>query len=310
MTDSYIIKTKWKKTIVWVFCLSVIATGCMSEKQETTTSGKLNIVCDESIAPLLKMQVKEFMRIWQGAELTVESDLTRKVIERFVNQQTRFVVLSRTLNAEELAAIREAGLSYGQKPIAYDAVCFIVNPKNPVNKLKIEQLRDILTGRIKNWELVGGKNQPIQLFVMSRNDGLRDFLKDSLLRNDDFPGDAYPCFTASQMKEMVLKFEGALGYTSMAHVRDGLDPNVRDSSAYKILALSPEGDSTYYLPMQEHVYKHRYPLVNTVYYLYVTTDKLPLGFAAFLSKEGQKVFQRNGAAPFDPPMWIINFKQD
>jgi phosphate transport system substrate-binding protein len=62
--------------------------------------------------------------------------------------------------------------------------------------------------------------------------------------------------------------------------------------------------------MQEHVYKHRYPLVNTVYYLYLKSDKLPLGFAAFLSKEGQKVFQRNGAVPFEPPMWIINFKQD
>ncbi|MFN3561869.1 MAG: PstS family phosphate ABC transporter substrate-binding protein [Chloroherpetonaceae bacterium] len=290
--------------------MSVIAMHCTPGKEETTTAGKLNIVCDESIAPLLDLQIKEFMRIWKGAELTNEPDLTRKAIERFVNKETRFIVMSRTLNADELAAINEADLSYVHKPIAYDAMCFIVNPKNPVRKLKTEQLREILSGRIKNWEQVGGKNQPIQLFVMSRNDGQRDFLKDSLLRQDDFPSDAYPCTTATQMKEMVLKFEGALGYTGMAHVRDGLNPNVRDTSAYKVLALAPEGDSTYYLPMQEHVYKHRYPLVNTVYYLYLKSDKLPLGFAAFLSKEGQKVFQRNGSVPFEPPVWVINFKQD
>lgn len=290
--------------------LCVIAINCAPEKQETTTAGKLNVVCDESIAPLLNVQIKEFMRIWQGAQLTSEPDLTRKAVERFVNKETRFIVISRALNAEEHAAINDADLAYVHKPIAYDATCFIVHPKNPITKLKIEQLREILSGRIKNWEQVGGKNQPIQLFVMSRNDGQRDFLKDSLLRSDDFPSDAYPCSTAAQMKDFVLKFDGALGYTGMAHVRDGLNPNVRDTSAYKILALSPEGDSTYYLPMQEHVYKHRYPLVNNVYYLYLKSDKLPLGFAAFLSKEGQKIFQRNGAVPFEPPVWVVNFKQD
>lgn len=290
--------------------LCSLAISCAPEKQETTTAGKLNVICDESIAPVLNVQIKEFMRIWQGAHLTNEPDLTRKAVERFVNKETRFIVMSRTLNAEEYAAINEADLTYIHKPIAYDAMCFIVNPKNPITKLKTEQLRDILSGRIKDWEQVGGKKQPIQLFMMSRNDGQRDFLKDSLLRSDDFPSDVYPCSTATQMKDLVLKFDGALGYTGMAHVRDGLNPNVRDTSDYKILALSPEGDSTYYLPMQEHVFKHRYPLVNTVYYLYLKSDKLPLGFAAFLSKEGQKVFQRSGSVPFEPPVWVVNFKQD
>ncbi len=293
-----------------VVLLSVIAINCALEKEETTTAGKLNIISDESIAPILNLQTKEFMRIWQGAELTNEADLTRKAVERFVNKETRFIVMSRMLNTDELAAIKEADLSYVHKPIAYDAICFVVNPKNPITKLKTEQLREILAGRIKNWEQVGGKNQPIQLFLMSRNDGQREFLKDSLLRADDFPSDAYPCSTATQMKDFVLKFEGALGYTGMAHVREYLNPATRDSSAYKVLALAPEGDSTYYLPMQEYVYKHRYPLVNTVHYLYLKSDKLPLGFAAFLSKEGQKIFQRNGSVPFEPPMWVINFKQD
>ncbi|MFQ3596782.1 MAG: substrate-binding domain-containing protein [Chloroherpetonaceae bacterium] len=300
---------KWCISMIGVL-MSVIALNCNIQKEETTTAGNLNVICDESIAPLLNVQIKEFMRIWQGAELTNEPDLTRKAVERFVNKETRFIVMSRTLSAEEYAAVNDAGLTYVHKPIAYDAICFIVNPKNPIKKLKIEQLREILAGRIKNWEQVGGKNQPIQLFVMSRNDGQRDFLKDSLLRSDDFPSDAYPCSTATQIKDFVLKFDGALGYTGMAHVRDGLNPNLRDTSAYKVIALAPEGDSTYYLPMQEHVYKHRYPLVNEVYYLYLKSDKLPLGFAAFLSKEGQKVFQRNGAVPFEPPVWVVNFKQD
>ncbi len=303
------LKPSIERAIIGIL-LSVIVINCAPNKEETTTAGKLNVICDESIAPLLNVQIKEFMRIWQGAELTNEPDLTRKAVERFVNKETRFIVMSRMLNADELAAINEADLSCVHKPIAYDAMCFIVNPKNPISKLKTEQLREILSGRIKNWEQVGGKNQPIQLFVMSRNDGQRDFLKDSLLRADDFPSDAYPCSTAAQMKELVLKFDGSLGYTGMAHVRNGLNPNVRDTSAYKVLALAPEGDSTYYLPMQEHVYKHRYPLVNVVYYLYLKSDKLPLGFAAFLSKEGQKVFQRNGAVPFEPPVWVVNFKQD
>jgi len=45
--------------------------------------------------------------------------------------------------------------------VAWDAICFITHPKNPVNGITRQQARDILTGKITNWKAVGGPDKPI-----------------------------------------------------------------------------------------------------------------------------------------------------
>ncbi len=46
--------------------------------------------------------------------------------------------------------------------IAKAPTVVVVNQKNPVNDLKLQQLKDILSGKIKNWKEVGGSDLEIQ----------------------------------------------------------------------------------------------------------------------------------------------------
>lgn len=46
--------------------------------------------------------------------------------------------------------------------IAKAPTVVLVNQKNPVNDLKLQQLKDILSGKIKNWKEVGGSDLEIQ----------------------------------------------------------------------------------------------------------------------------------------------------
>ena len=52
-------------------------------------------------------------------------------------------------------------------PIALDALVFIVHKDNPVSDLSSEQVRDIYSGIIKNWEDVGGENIKIKNYQRS-----------------------------------------------------------------------------------------------------------------------------------------------
>jgi phosphate transport system substrate-binding protein len=282
--------------------------ACQLPKEETTMIGDLSVVSDETIAPVMDLQTKEFMRIWTGAAVTNEAQLTRKAIEKFANKEARFLIIARDLKPDELSAMTGVGEVYKQA-IAYDAICFITNPKNPVRKLSPAQARDILTGKISNWSELGGKNLPIQLFISSPNDAQRDYLKDSLLRAEDFSKSAYPCTSSTQMKKFITEREDAFGYTSTIQARLFLDPEKRDTTTLKVLRLASDTSKSY-LPTQDDIYNRRYTLAYPVFYVYPKNEKLPLGFAAFLYKEGQKVFQRNGATPFSPPVWIINFKDE
>jgi len=47
--------------------------------------------------------------------------------------------------------------------VAWDAICFITHPSNPVPGITSQQAKDILTGKITNWKEVGGPDQSIIL---------------------------------------------------------------------------------------------------------------------------------------------------
>ena len=60
---------------------------------------------------------------------------------------------------------KEAGLVF--EPLAWDGIVAIVHPGNPVAALSLRELRDIYAGKIKTWDQIGGRAQPIHLNVVA-----------------------------------------------------------------------------------------------------------------------------------------------
>lgn len=60
--------------------------------------------------------------------------------------------------------------------LAYDGIAIVVNPKNKVKDLKVQQIADIYTGKIKNWKDVGGDNGDIVLIGREAGSGTRDWI--------------------------------------------------------------------------------------------------------------------------------------
>ena len=64
-------------------------------------------------------------------------------------------------------------------------IAFVVHPSNPVKSLTMKQVTDILTGRIKNWKEVGGKNAPITVMAENKGGGARSLVEKKLLYGGD-----------------------------------------------------------------------------------------------------------------------------
>ena len=58
--------------------------------------------------------------------------------------------------------------------IGTDGIVLVVNADNPVEMLTTRQVRDIFTGKIKNWKEVGGKDEPISLVTTNKKHGTFD----------------------------------------------------------------------------------------------------------------------------------------
>lgn len=126
---------------------------------------------------------------------------------------------------------------------AYDGISVIVNPKNPISDLTLDQIADIYTGKITNWNEVGGTDGAIVLVGREANSGTRDGFETII-------GAQEKCQYRQELSSngdvitTVANNSGAIGYASLATVKntvkvlcvDGVAPceeSVKDGS-YKL----------------------------------------------------------------------------
>ena len=91
-----------------------------------------------------------------------------------IDNKVELVIAARSISRDEKAYADECGVTLIEKPIAKDALTFMVNPSNPVNNLSISQLQGIYTGEITNWKEVGGNDGEIRPYVRNRNSGSQE----------------------------------------------------------------------------------------------------------------------------------------
>ncbi|WP_462413114.1 PstS family phosphate ABC transporter substrate-binding protein [Neobacillus sp. Marseille-QA0830] len=62
-------------------------------------------------------------------------------------------------------------------PIGKEAFVFFVNPDNPVNNLKVNDIKGIYSGKITNWSRLGGSDEKIIAFQRPKNSGSQTLLE-------------------------------------------------------------------------------------------------------------------------------------
>jgi|GEM_PF-950973 len=314
---------RWRNLpLVFIAFVAITTKGCSCIEQfktinkaqverETATKGKLNILSDYSLTPIVERQAQEFMRLYHESELEVKELSTRKAIEGFLNKEGRSVVYGYKLTSVEDSVIAKLDLTLKKSLIGRDAICVLVNKSNPISSLTLAEYKALLSGKISNWAELQGPNMKVQMFITGKNDGRYNYLSDTL-GIEAFDKNAYPCTSAAQMKSFLAKYPGAIGLGSISNFREVTDPDViQDTTSYKLVALSADSlGAKAYFPYQKQVHEGYYPLTYGIYHMYDEYERLPRGFGAFLSREGQKIFVRNGVAPIQNPVRVIYFKQD
>ena len=109
---------------------------------------------------------------YENGDFTSDSALqyhnTRGAYKGIVDGDVDIVFCAKP-NDEQVQYGLDKGVELELTPIGREAFVFLVNKNNPVDNLSMQELKDILTGKITNWKDVGGANRPIN--VVQRNKG-------------------------------------------------------------------------------------------------------------------------------------------
>lgn len=192
--------------VVVVLAISCL-TGCSSSNGGTvSTDGSTSM--SKVIGALGEAYEKE-----TGVKVTYNPTGSGSGITAVQEGRCDIGLSSRSLKKEEKAA----GLT--ETVLAYDGIAIIVHPDNLVADLTLSQIADIYTGKITNWNEVGGEDGEIVLIGREANSGTRDGF-------ETITGTAENCRYRQELSSngdvitTVANNPNAIGYASLATIKD------------------------------------------------------------------------------------------
>ena len=188
----------------------------------------------------------------------------------------------------------QRGLELKLTPIGKEAFVFFVNNKNTVDGLSREQLKGIYSGKITNWEEVGGKNDAIRAFQRPEDSGSQSALQSFM---GETPIMAAPTEDiASGMGGIINEvaqyknFKNAIGYTFRFYSTQMVQNN-------KIKLLEIDGIA----PTKENIRNNSYPITSEFYIVTAGTQNPNVEKLIdwILSPQGQQLIEKAGYIPIN-----------
>lgn len=101
-------------------------------------------------------------------------------------QEADMVMALREIRASEKKLAREAGMgdmtgASRSRIVALDAMVPVVAPENPVTRISMTQLAAVFSGKVHNWQSLGGPDAPISLHMPVAGSGLNQAFEDRVL---------------------------------------------------------------------------------------------------------------------------------
>jgi phosphate transport system substrate-binding protein len=217
-----------------VACLSGVAAA------ETVTISGASTVFNVVVKPTQDKVIKS-----SGHTLEITTSNTGKGLIDLVEGRANLAMVSEPMDIA-LDAAAGAGKKIDAKTVQFfevrkDEVVFAVHPSNPVAKLTWDQIRDIHTGKIKNWKDVGGKDLAIVVYTENPTGGTRALIRKIVMGGADFSADAKPQTSVKRVAEMVAGDEAGIGGVGRGFANEAKDKVVDTKKIERPLGFATLG---------------------------------------------------------------------
>jgi len=254
----------------------------------TVFAQELKIKGSDTVLPLSQKEAETYMKQNSSAKITVIGGGSGVGFAAFIDGTTDIAMASRKMKMSEKLKLQDAGKSYKEVTIAWDALSVIVNPANKVSQLTRAQIEGIFTGKIRNWKEVGGDDEKIVAYSRESSSGTYDFFKEHLLSNKNYGSTVLMMPATGAIVQSVSQTKGAIGYIGLAY----MEKSVKD------IKISYDG-KTFIGASLETAKNKTYPVVRPLFYYYLTKDeaKVKAYVDYVLSSAGQKIVEDVGYIP-------------
>ncbi len=244
-----------------------------------------NIVIKGSttVLPIAQATLEAYMKANPGTKISLSGGGSGEGIKALIDSTTDIATSSREVKDSETELAKSKGVNPNATVVAIDAIVPIVNPKNRVRDLTIDQLSQIYQGKITNWKEVGGED--LQIVVISRDSssGTFESWAELVLNKAKVTPRAQLQASSGAIVQAVSKNRYALGYIGLGYV----DKTTKALTVGGVPASAKTAISKEYpIARPLYIYTNGEPKRETAKFI---------GF--LLSPAGQKIVAKEGFVP-------------
>lgn len=261
------------------FFLIIILLLCSCARDQQT----LTIKGSTTVEPITRIAAERYSEK-RNINIKIESGGSHSGFSALIKGDCDIVDSSTEISEAERETALSNGVQIREFVIAYDLIVPIVHPRNPVDNLSMDQLRDIFSCKAQNWKRFGGMDGEIKIVIRDKFSGTHDVWNKFIMCTDGDSKGASVQSSNSGVLSHVSKNEEAIGYISYGFLN-------RDIKPLSINGIKPSSD-----PGKAGEFP-----VKRKLYLYVDDNRFSQPAKSFiiflLSRQGQEIIREAGFVP-------------
>ena len=312
--------------------ISFVATGllfttssCLKYEKagNSHTTGTTTIVCDNTFQNIMSQEIDVFEYQYPDAHILARYATQAEAFDSLMSLNTKTIVAARDVTPKEREILKNKNRTVRSTKVAVDAVALIVNPANPVGKLTLKEVADILSGDSKDWNDIWPCDLgEISVVFDDKSSSLITYMRDSLLNGGPLGDNVYAQGSVPDVFRTVKESKNAIGVVGVSWITTDMasaDMSKEDlavsvlgeepiegatlTDEVKVLALYNDRlngeDARAYKPYQQYIFDGKYPLFRQMYMITTgASGSLAGGFYAFVTGNiGQKIIAKTGILP-------------
>lgn len=290
------------RTTALLFLLSLSLVACGGgERSNTTTDttaggqtgriAPITVKGSDTMVILGQRFAEEYMKQNPGTVIQVNGGGSGTGIAALINGTVDLAQSSRTMSDAEKASVeKKRSAQVVETPVALDSLAVFVNAASPVREMSLEQVRNIYTGKVTNWNQVGGPNATVVIYGRESSSGTYDYFREHVLDDEDFSPRVQTLAGTAAIINAVSRDPNGIGYGGIAYSQDAV-----------AIALSDGGPAI--APAEGTVADGTYPLSRNLYFY--TLSNAGESIRSFvdwaISPAGQAVVENVGYFPLNEP---------
>ena len=254
---------------------AMVFTVCLMPACGRSSENSVIVAGSTSVQPYAEVLAEEYALLHPESEIDVQGGGSSAGITAAKSGTADIAMSSRDLTEDEqqLWCIE----------IAKDGLSVIINPKNPIADLTLEQVRDIYTAKISNWSELGGPDAKIHIIAREEGSGTRSAFESLVMGTEWITPKAIVQDSNGAVRQLVADDPHSIGFISLG---------LMDST---VKALRLDGVE----PTRENVINGSYSLFRP--FLFVLSGE-PTGLTKqfidfILSPDGQQILTHEGLIP-------------